>query len=136
MGDVVQLRPKSLVEFENSALRKLVDLAEMATRVPEILASIEGDVAGVGEQETAKRFVSLLSILDEAIDALESFAPQVTQTMEPGERAIFEMQCELTRLRVTAFTSFRCSILYIDDFVMEGLEAVISDLRQASGGAA
>jgi hypothetical protein len=128
MGKVITLRPKSLLEFEDSALRKLGEIAELAIRLPDMIAELaESDAEGL---VVAKRFVDLMTGLDEAIYALERFAPTVALGTDSDQRWIFEMQCDLSRLRVTAFVKVRCSIHYVYAFSMEELDATMWELTR------
>jgi hypothetical protein len=128
MGTVVRLRPRSLLEFEKLALRKMGDLTELAARLPELFAAIQADGPGEDPRLAAHKFVELLTVLEEGIEALEDLAPHLADVLGPDDRAILQLQCELTKLRITAFATARCSILYVNDFIMEGLDAAFDEL--------
>lgn len=127
MGEVIYLRPNSVVEFESIALRKLAEVTEMALRIPELLAAVQAET-GDNPRRAAQRFIQLMSTLDEALGKLEEIGPGFAENMGPQDSAIFRMQCTLTQLRITAFATSRCSILYVNDFDMDGLDDALAEL--------
>ena len=129
MGEVIQLTRSSPVEFEREALRKLGALAEMMLKVPDLLAVLDEEPVPGAERQAAHGFVQLMSILDHALEQLDGMAPDFID-MPQKWQAIFELECQITNLRVRAFATARCSILYVNDFELDGLNEAFEKLGE------
>lgn len=127
MGQVVYLEHTSLLDFEAEALRKLTALAEMTLKVPDLLAAVQAEPEPGAGRIATLRFLELMAIFEEAIDELVELAPHFVDLPEKWN-AIFDLQCTLTNARIRAFATARCSILYINDFEVEGLDEAFENL--------
>lgn len=101
------------LEFEGRALAKAGLLSTMALAVVGI---IEWGPIGFVEADTFDPLIDLLSAFGEFIERAEDVAPGLLDLLGSGDMAIVEQYCELTTIRVLAYTTARADRLFILDF--------------------